>query len=110
MKIPKPYNPLSLKLGQVVTIKSYSKVDYDEHGNKIVHKISTKPKLVVITGVVKKALGKYNNGHYGHFNGTELEADYEQASLTVSKYIWLYETRCQINSPARLVSPEDITN
>jgi len=107
MKIPKTYNPLSLKLGQLVTIKSYSKVDYDKSGNKILHKIPSKPKLVVITGVVKKALGKYNKGYTTYFNGDA--EDYEQASLSVSKYIWLYETREQINSPARLVHSEDIT-
>lgn len=108
MKIPKPYNPLSLNLGQLVTIKQYSKVEYDESGNKIVQKIASKPKLVIITGVVKRALGKYNKG-YSSSSSLYESGDYEQASLSVSKYVWLYETREQINSPARLVSPEDIT-
>ena len=102
------HNPLSLSIGQQVVIKCYSKVDYDENGNKTLQKIPSKPKLVVKTGIVKRALGTYNaaSRSYSYMGDAD---DYVQAYLAVDKYIYLYETREKINSPARLVSSEDIT-
>jgi hypothetical protein len=93
-------NPLQLSIGQKVNINYVSEIVYIDTEKQIVktHIVSQ----VYVLGVTKKALGKYIAG-YGSFD------DYEQASLKVSKYIWLYQVRETMYSPILLVSAEDIT-
>lgn len=103
---PKPYNPLELVIGQVVQIDYYCEVIYNEN-ERIIHKLKTPNSVTRIIGVVKKALGEYISGHttYSTFGDPD---EYEQPSLSVSKYVWLYQTRIDIKAPIKLVHPEDI--
>lgn len=100
------YNPLNLKIGQLIQISNVSEVKYNEHGERLITKTKCKPIIVAIIGSCKLAIGKYRRGTPKYFNG-DFE-DYEEPSLTVSKYIWLYQTREHFHKKIILISPEDI--
>jgi len=100
------YNPLDLHIGQIVQIDQYCEVVYVDKQKQVV-KIKAKESVTRIIGVIKKALGEYIPGNYNSSYGLD-PGEYEQPTLAVSKYIWLYQTRTSIKAPIKLVHPEDI--
>lgn len=107
-------NPLNLKIGDVVIAKQSSFVDYDENGNRVVFKSNRLDKAIAgkmpmlypycfVTGIKRKALGKYIQGSPGGFGD-----DYEPPELIVSSYVLFYECRERIDSKPFLVHPDDL--
>lgn len=98
-------NPRGLRLGDRVIAKQVCTVAYAELDRRLFFNGPARPCFV--TGVVKKALGKYVAGNQGlSLNGCE--PDYDPPYLKVSCYIWLYECRTSITSKPFLVHPNDI--
>jgi len=100
-------NPLNLRVGAAILAKRQCVVEYDEHNEKKVHYYG-EPTHCCVTGVVKRALGKYVKGcGYYSYCGDDTPV-MEPARLDVSRYIWLYECRVDIDTKPFLVHPDDI--
>lgn len=87
---------LTRHVGQAVIVTHETVLAYEGNVRKHV-RIPVKEPNAIITGMVKRALGKYVRGGYD-----------DQAYLKVDKYVWLYECRRSLTGKSFLVDPSDI--
>lgn len=102
-------NPLGLRIGEVVTAKRTCTVDYDGDNRRLW--FDDYDHYVIISGSVKRALGKYVNrvgmSPRGH-SSLDLGCLRDEGYLKVSKYVRLYECRTTMSAKPMLVHPDDI--
>ena len=105
LETPAYFNPLGLSIGDQVKVSATTTVEYNDEGDKVLveHPCNSK-RVMIITGTVKKATGKYIKG-WGGFYDPE---SYEQAQLKIDKYHWLYECKRFINDKPQLVHSDNI--
>jgi hypothetical protein len=104
-------NPLGLKIGQEISVRAYSTLEYDDKGNRRVVKHDTTANIngklatmaVTVCCCVVRCTGKVIQGSSGF--------DYDGGSQTefkTEKRIAFYECRDTIDSKPFLIHPEDI--
>lgn len=116
-------NPLGLKLGEKVNVKSVAHFDYETTKSAsgretISRKVfkqdqldpSTKQpisRIGTVVGVKKKASeGTYDSG--GWSGGWDGPSEYDPPTFTAKKYVWVYEVKFCLEGKISLVLPEDV--
>ena len=98
-------NPLNLSIGDKVIVSQHVEFYYNLNNVKELHKIAKYPSEYIITGVTRKAVGKYHPGGYC----MDLDGGYhEPATFTASEYYTVYECKKDIGDKPIYVLPEDM--
>ena len=103
---PPYYNPLNLRIGQKVQVKSITTMEYNSKNVKSpkTHLMSGSEGVeMFITGAKKKASGEWTRGEdYGF-------GEYVPPYFKPLKYHWFYLAKKGIKDKEYLVAPQDLT-
>jgi hypothetical protein len=101
-------NPLGLEIGDRIRYKRRCTVGYDSDGKKKLWFNEAGAGFARVIGVVRKATGQYVKGSDSGYSAGLDPPEYEQAYLSVDKYLLLYECRADIYAKSFFVHPEDV--
>ena len=96
-------NPLNLSLGDKICATHHVTVEYIGN-SKLIVKNGLPDAVLTVTGIKRKATGRYKEGYRSTLDMSE----YESGSLVDRKYHTLYEAKQSIESDTLLIQPEDI--
>lgn len=103
--LPTYNNPLGLMIGDMVKVEAIAEFVYNGDQKEVSRRKQEPPIIAWVIGTKKKASeGRYYKGSQPVYS---LDS-YEPASLSVSRYVWVYECRTAMHHKSFLVMPEDI--